>query len=76
MSNIITNLSDEKIIELIHIHDRLHLPINRRFDGDDSALNLLMDEMNIPRTLVEKLLILGLVMRESISRGLTVPKGK
>ena len=69
---VISLLSNTEIITLIQCMDRLDLPMSRRFEGDDEQIVKLMNDLGLKQTLVDKLLLGGLVMREALHRGLVV----
>ena len=67
--------SDEQLLNIISAHDRLALPLARRFEGDDAPIVDFMTEIGLKQDVVSKLLACTLVMREAISRGLALPEG-
>ena len=69
---IISLLSNGELISLIQCMDRLDLPMSRRFEGDDEQIVKLMSTLDLKQTLVDKLLIGGLLMREALHRGLAI----
>lgn len=69
----IASLSDADLLAVITAADRLDRPIDRRFEGDDTALVTLMVTLDLKQTLVDKLLVVGAVQREALHRGLTLP---
>lgn len=73
MSDIIKNLSNERLIEIVRAADCIHKSFEDRFPGDDKAIVDLMTELKMPQTGVEKLLVAGQVFRECMHRGLQVP---
>lgn len=71
MSNINT-MTDEELIAIIRATDMTAKPIDQRFEGDDTSIVELMNEMGLKQTIVDKLLINGLVLREAVNRGLQI----
>lgn len=72
MSDVIRNLSDERLIDIVRAADCIHKSLEERFPGDDKAIVELMHELKMPQTGVEKLLVAGQVFRECMHRGLQV----
>ena len=70
----VKELTDNQIISAIKAADVLELPMSRRFEGDDKALEDLVLSIGSKPTLVNKLLIRGEVLRECAERGLKVPR--
>lgn len=72
MSDVIRNLSNERLIDIVRAADSIHKLSGERFPGDDKAIVELMNELKMPQTGVEKLLVAGQVFRECMHRGLQV----
>jgi hypothetical protein len=75
MNPIITALSDDELRTVVTAVDRVGRPLDQRFEGDDTPIVELMTKMGLKQTIVDKLLIAGLVMRECLHRGIQIPHG-
>ena len=64
--------TDDELIAIVRCLDRISAPLADRFDGDDEDIVILMKEMGLKQTIVDKLLIAGLVLRECVSRGIKI----
>jgi hypothetical protein len=67
-------MSDQQLIDVIISSDNLEKPYSRRFIGDDDAIVNLMEKLGCRQLLADKLLILGEVLRECVSRGIQIPR--
>lgn len=68
----IQNMTDCELIEVVRAMDRAILPLERRFEGDDTAITELMDNLGVRHTLAEKLIVTGAVLRECVARGISI----
>ena len=75
MNPIITALSDDELRTVVTAVDRVGRPLEQRFEGDDTPIVELMTKMGLSQSIVDKLLIAGLVMRECLHRGIQIPHG-
>lgn len=75
MNPVITALSDDELRTVVTAVDRVGRPLDQRFEGDDAPIVELMTKMGLKQTIVDKLLIAGLVMRECLHRGIQIPHG-
>lgn len=71
---LIAEFSDEDLIAAVAENDRYRLPVERRFAGDTPIIDALMQELELPGMIVNKLLIASLVFREALVRGLQIPR--
>lgn len=68
------NMDDDRIIQIVRAADNLARPLAEREEGDDEALVEVMNELRVPQGVVDKLLIVREVLRESAHRGLQIPR--
>lgn len=67
-------MGNAELIELIRVSDVLALPLERRYAGDDTALVAFMDSLGLKQTVVDKMLIVGELLREALHRNLYLPR--
>lgn len=67
-------MTDEHLIRIVTTLDRIAKPLPQRFEGDDTDLVELMNELGLKQDLISKLLITGEVLRECSHRGLQIPR--
>jgi hypothetical protein len=70
----VASMGNAELIELIRVADVLALPLERRSEGDDTALVQLMDRLGLKQTVVDKMLIIGELLREALHRNLYLPR--
>jgi len=75
MHPIISAMSDDELRSVVTAVDRVSRPLDQRFEGDDDQIVELMNKMGLSQSIVDKLLIAGLVMRECLHRGIQIPHG-
>ena len=75
MHPLIAALSDDELRTVVTAVDRIGRPLEQRFEGDDTRIVELMTKMGLSQSIVDKLLIAGLVMRECLHRGIHIPHG-
>ncbi len=75
MHPIIADMSDDELRRVVTAVDRVARPLDQRFEGDDEPIVELMTRMGLSQSIVDKLLITGLVMRECLHRGIQIPHG-
>ena len=69
-----SDLTNTQILNIVSAFDRQMLPLNRRFEGDDEALRLIMQEQGIQPHVANMALVMVPILREAVARGITIPK--
>lgn len=72
-TSVIKGFSDDLLVETIKAGDAYNLPISQRIKGDTDALDNIMPFSGVNNDIVSKFLVLGMLLREAVSRGIKVP---
>ena len=71
---IVVDWSNEQLIEVVKALDAASNKLSRRFEGDDTAIIDLMNELGLSQNIVDKALNTGAVLREATARGIHIPR--